>query len=176
MKKLFICLFLLTFSLPLISSAQDNKINLIKGYDGINFGMTINKVGQHLAKLEGSPKLERVPTKPYYRYWIKRKGNPSEVSVWFKGQKVIQLKDVFGGKRLNKTNSAIKVFEEKKKEFIRKWGLPTRQQKDLVVWVKKDGIAVLRLIRPDNPYALPVLKIVVSTTKNTAEIKRIGAF
>jgi len=163
---------------------KKEEVYLIKGYDGIEFGMTFEEVVQHLAKIDevlkdknGNPQFERVPTKPYYRYWINRSKNrktsQSEVTVWFKDWKVVQLRDVFGGERLNKTESAIKVFEEKKKELIKKWGVPTRDEKDLVTWVRDDGLAILRLIRPNNPYAYPVLKLVVSAMGNaTDEILR----
>ena len=162
---------------------QVKKPPLIKGYDGIKLGMTSDEVVQHLANLEGvvkdkkgNPQFEKVPAKPYYRYWINRskdrKRDQSEVTVWFKDGKVTQIRDVFGGRMLDKTKSAIAVFGEKKKEFTKKWGTPTRRQRELATWVRDDGMAVLRLIRADNPYSFPVLKVVISAIKNSAEIQR----
>jgi hypothetical protein len=145
--------------------------------------MPFDGVIQHLARLKtvikdekGNPQFERVPAKPYYRYWINRskdgKGDQSEVSVWFKDGKVIQIRDVFGGKRLNETESAVQVFGKKGAEFTKKWGTPTHSQRDMMTWARDDGVVVLRLIRPDNPYALPILKVVVSSVRNSSEIEK----
>lgn len=47
---------------------------------------------------------------------------------------------------------------------MKKWGVPTHQEKHLVTWVRDDGTAILRLLLPDKkkyPYALPILKVLV---------------
>ena len=118
-------------------------------------------------KTSGEPFFERVPTKPYYRYYVQRSKAKSkltsEVIVYFKNGKVVQFKDVFGGTRVGTNELATKTFREKIKEFKKVWGVPTLKKKFLVTWVRDDGIAILSLELPANRYALPILKIVVTT-------------
>ena len=71
----------------------------IVGYGGITFQMTIEEV-RAVIKKEGNYNLKQVPLKNYYRYYEK---GVSEISIWFHNEKVIQIRNVFGGDRLNKS-------------------------------------------------------------------------
>jgi len=102
---------IIIFFLIAASSYAENRIDSI---DVLKLGMTFQQVESAIGK-----KLEEVPLANFYHYY--RPGGTG-VSVWFKNNKLVQIKFVYKEKRLEKTETALKVFHEVRKEFTSKWG------------------------------------------------------
>ena len=152
-------ILIIIFFLIAASSYAENRIASI---DVLKLGMTFQQVESAIGK-----KLEEVPLANFYHYY--RPGGTG-VSVWFKNNKLVQIKFVYKEKRLEKTETALKVFHEVRKEFTSKWGTPTKYVKHLVVWEDGANIAVLQL-KPSIYDTPPELKLVLSSDKSNSEIK-----
>ena len=156
MKKIIL---IINFSLIATSLYADNKIDSV---GVLKLGMTFQQVESAIGK-----KLEEDPVFNCYRY---HKSDGTEVIVWFRNKKLVQIRGIFTEKRLKKTETALEVFHEKKKEFTSKWGTPTKYVKHLVIWEEEANIAVLRLKSSIHGMP-PELKLVLSSDKSSPEIK-----
>jgi hypothetical protein len=157
MKKIALIIF---FLLVTTSSYAGNKIDSV---GTLTLGMTFKQVESAIGK-----KLEADPLASFYHYY---RPDGTEVSVWFKDNKLVQIRLVYKEKRLEKTDTALGYFHEVREKFTAQWGTPTKFVKQLVVWEEGAHITVLRLIPPEKPYLPPALKLVVSSDKSSFAIK-----
>ena len=164
MKKIM-GLFFVFFVANIVYAEEKKPINV---YDGLEFGMTLEQVKTSI-KESGNYILRNVPGESYNQYFNGRKR--FAVSVWFTNQKLSQIRVKFEGGRVTKMESAKELFNEKKKECISMWGVPTRDEKNLVVWDRDKNIGVLRLDPSENPYDYPTLQLLLSTIKDTKEVQ-----
>lgn len=167
MKKIMglFFMFFVFFVANMVLAEEKKPINV---YDGLEFGMTLEQVKTSIKK-SGNYMLRNVPGESYYQYFNGRKR--VVVSVWFTNQKLSQIRVKFEGGRVTKMESAKEVFNENKKECISMWGVPTRDEDNLVVWDRDNNIGALRLDPPENPYDYPNLRLVLSTVKDTKEVQ-----
>jgi hypothetical protein len=157
MKKIPLVIF---FLLAATSSYAGIKIDSV---GVLTLGMTFEQVETAIGK-----KLEEDPLSSYYHYY---RPNGTEASVWFKDNKLVQIRFVYKEKRLEKTDTALGYFHEVREKLSAKWGAPAKHVKELVVWKDGVNIAVLRLMPPEKPYLPPMLKLVVSADKSSFAIK-----
>jgi hypothetical protein len=127
--------------------------------------MTFQQVESAIGK-----KLEMDPLASFYHYY---RLNGTEASVWFKDNKLVQIRLVYKEKKLEKKDTALGFFHEVREELTAKWGAPTKSVKQLVMWEDGVNIAALRLMPPEKPYLPPMLKLVVSSDKSSFAIKSV---
>jgi hypothetical protein len=150
----------------------------IRGHLGVNLGMRMAELKQVLSRntcisktKTGEILFEQVPVKSYYRTYCRH--NPrfhSEVTFWFDGQTgVVQIRESFNGEAISSLADTRREFARLKEEFSQTWGSPSQDTNDLAVWRDATYAAVLRVIPPDHPLSLPILKIVVSAHGLTSE-------
>jgi len=141
----------------------------INGYDGIPFSIPASEVQPYLSKIEDHPKLYRVPTKSYYAYDLVRKGenNRSQVTVYFKDGKLNMFKDVLDGPWVRDNESAQATYRQLALEYRSKWGNPDYESPRRISWIRNDISAHLTIDLPDNPYGLPIVKILVWKDETT---------
>ena len=148
---------------------QDLEIS----YDGIPMGCDFADIVGRLDKLpsiqrtrDGLPFFERVPTKTYYRYYvdrlIDREKDQSEVALFFKDGKLIQMKDVFGGFYTTAAETR-RRFESLRAILEAMWGTTEYRANDRVTWVRGSVTAVLRMELPTDSIALPIITLLIWT-------------
>jgi hypothetical protein len=157
MKKIVL---IINFLLIASSLYAGNKIDSIVA---LKLGMTFQQVESAIGK-----KLEEVPLADFYHYY---RPNGTDASVWFKDDKLVQIRLVYKEKKLEKTDTALGFFHEVREKLTAKWGTPTKNVKELVVWEDGVNIAVLRLMPSEKPHLPPTLKLVVSADKSSFAIK-----
>ena len=157
MKKITLIIFFLLVATSLYAGNKIDNVGALK------LGMTFQQVESAIGK-----KLGEVPLADFYHYY--RPGG-TEASVWFKDNKLVQIRFVYKEKRLEKTDTALGYFHEVREKLTLKWGAPTKYVKELVVWEDGSHIAGLRLMPPEKPYLPPMLKLVVSANKSSFAIK-----
>jgi len=143
----------------------------IRGHLGVNLGMRMPELREVLTKNScvsktktGEVLLEQVPLKSYYRTYCRHNSSfHSEVVFWIDPQNgVVQIRESFSGEAISSLANTREEFAKLKGEFSKTWGPPNRDDKDLAVWKDTTHAAVLRIILPDHPLSLPILKVVVS--------------
>jgi hypothetical protein len=150
----------------------------IRGHLGVNLGMRMAELKEALttnpcvSKTKTSEILfEQVPLKSYYRSYCRH--NPrfhSEVAFWVDAQTgVVQIRESFNGEAISNLADTRREFARLKGELSMTWGSPNRDAEDLAVWRDTSHAAVLRVIPPDHPLSLPILKVVVSAHGLTSE-------
>ncbi len=150
----------------------------IRGHLGVDLGMRMAELKEVLSRnpcisktKTGEIVFEQVPLKSYFRTYCRH--NPrfnSEVAFWVDAQTgVVQIRESFNGEAISKLADARHEFARLKGEFSRTWGGPNQDDKDLAVWKDTTHAAVLRVIPPDHPLSLPILKGVVSAHGLTSE-------
>ena len=159
MKKIALIIF---FILVTTSSYAGNKIDSVVA---LTLGMTFQQVESAIGK-----KLEEVPLADFYHYY---RPDGTEASVWFKDNKLVQIRLVYKEKKLEKKDTALGFFHEVREELTAKWGTPTKNVRELVVWEDGVNIAVLRLMPSEKPHLPPTLKLVVSSDKSSFAIKSV---
>jgi hypothetical protein len=143
---------------------------VITGYDGIPFGITLPEINTYLKKIEGirevyngTPYLYRVPTKTYYAYNVIRNNimSNSDVTVYFKNNKIVMFKDVFSGEPFSDDEKALASFTKIASELTTKWGEPDYESPERITWIYNNVTANLTIELPDNSQGLPIIKITV---------------
>ncbi len=153
----------------------------ITGHLGIELGMTNGQLKAALMNhpcisktTDGQPVFEQVPLKPYYRTFCRHSPElNSEITIWIKPDTgVEQIRESFGGQAVADMTVTRQEFSRLKTELSKQWGKPSQENQDLALWKIGDRAAILRLIPPDRPLSLPVLKIVVSNNGLESEEMR----
>ena len=161
----------LVVSMILLSALSAIGQEKISGHLGLAFGMNMLELKTTLKKNPcisktntGEATLERVPLKPYYRTWCRYRPNlDSEVTLWIDVERGIeQVRESFNGETISTLVGARREFARLKMDLSNIWGNPAQEAKDLVVWEDESRAAILRVIPPDHPMGLPILKLVVS--------------
>lgn len=143
----------------------------IDGHLGVRLGMNIAELRAVLKKnpcisktKAGEPWLERVPLKPYYRTSCRHSSRlNSEITFWIDVDKGIeQIRESFGGEAIDTLADTRREFARLKVELSKIWGSPKQDAKDIAIWKDGNRAAILRVIPPDHPESLPILKVVVS--------------
>jgi len=150
----------------------------IRGHLGVDFGTRMAELKEVLTRnpcvsktKTGELLFEQVPLKSYYRTYCRHSPRfHSEVAFWIDAQAgVVQIRESFNGEAISNLADTRREFARLKAEFSRHWGSPNPDDKDLAVWRDTTHAAVLRVIPPDHPLSLPILKVVVSAHGLTSE-------
>jgi hypothetical protein len=157
MKKITLIIF---FLLVATSSYAGNKIDSVVA---LKLGMTFEQAESAIGK-----KLEMDPLASFYHYY---RPDGTEASVWFKDNKLVQIRLVYKEKKQEKTDTALGFFHEVREELTAKWGTPTKNVRELVVWEDGVNVAALRLMPSEKPHLPPTLKLVLSANKSSFAIK-----
>ena len=161
----------LVVSMILLSALSAIGQEKISGHLGLAFGMNMSELKTALKNNPcisktntGEATLERVPLKPYYRTWCRyRPTLGSEVTFWIDVERGIeQVRESFNGEAIFTLVDARREFARLKMDLSKIWGNPAQEAKDLAVWENESRAAILRIISPDHPMSLPILKLVVS--------------
>lgn len=164
----------------LLSSKKtaSGKASITK-YDGVPFGTKQKDIVKYLNQARGVNRIngmvdfERVPTRPYYRYYINRDYRDadgetiqSEVSLLFKKGKLYQIKDMLGGCYDTKVE-AQNFVESISKDLEKKWGPHTDRTDKNVTW-RGNGITAELIIEiPTNRYNKPYVKLLIYKGKES---------
>ncbi|MCK5000896.1 MAG: hypothetical protein KAS23_15240 [Anaerohalosphaera sp.] len=157
-------------SVPFVPESYYSGDLAITSYDGIPFGTTLSEINTYLEKIKGirkvnggNPYLYRVPTKTYYAYCTDRDNGAlySEVTVYFKDNKIVMFKDVISRKLFSDETpeKAQALFNKLTSELTAKWGKPEYKSSERITWIRDDVTANLTIELPDNSYGLPIVKI-----------------
>lgn len=173
---IFFLVFFLGCESKRIDSVEIKSRNNIKtylsiiGYDGIPLGADFKDIPKYLDKIKGiqrtsnnKPFFQKVPTKTYYWYFADRKINDkvanSEISLFFKNNKLIQIKEVFGG-NYRTIEEGMPWFDFIADQLKLKWQEPDySEDKRQITWSRNDVTAVLTIRQ--EPKGLPVIKLLV---------------
>jgi len=150
----------------------------IRGHLGVDLGMRMAELREMLTKnpcvsktKTGEILFEQVPLKAYYRTYCRH--NPrfhSEVTFWVDAKTaVVQIRESFNGEAISNLADTRREFARLKAELSKTWGSPNQDAEDLAVWRDATHAAILRVIPPDHPLSLPILKVVVSAQGLTSE-------
>jgi len=165
--RMIVSITALVLCLPAVSFGQDK----IRGHLGVTLGIRMAELKEVLSRTpcisktkSGEILFEQVPLKSYYRTYCRHNSRfNSEVVFWVNGQSsVVQIRESFDGDAISNLADTRHEFVRLKGEFSKTWGSPNQDDKDLAVWKDTTHAAILRVIPPDHPLSLPILKVVVS--------------